>query len=78
MSLGDLTFADALESLRDALHDLEALRDDELDEPTRRLRDNTRAMLDRYDADRYDELVADTRDRDELDHGLGEVDGGGA
>jgi hypothetical protein len=52
-------FADALEGLREALAELEAVPDGELDEPTRRMRDSTRAMLDRYDADRYDELVAE-------------------
>jgi hypothetical protein len=55
--VSESTFAEALESLREALVELEALPDDELDETTRRMRDNTRAMLDRYDADRYDELV---------------------
>jgi hypothetical protein len=51
-------FTEALESLRAALVELESVPDAELDEPTRRLRDNTRAMLDRYDRDAYDELVS--------------------
>ena len=51
-------FATALEALRDALVDLEALDDAELEPTTRKLRDNTRAMLDRYDRDAYDELVS--------------------
>jgi hypothetical protein len=71
-----MTFAEALEALRAALDELETVPDAELDPPTRRMRDNTRAMLDRYDGDRYDELLVDPRDRDELDRGLGEIDGG--
>jgi len=51
-------FRDALEGLRSALAYLEAAPDGELDAATRALRDNTRAMLDRYDRDAYDELVS--------------------
>jgi len=66
-----MTFAAALESLRAALVELEARPDAELDEPTRRLRDNTRAMLDRYDRDAYDDLVAGER----LDEAIAEQHG---
>ena len=51
-------FAKSLEAMRAALAELETLDDAELDPATRKLRDNTRAMLDRYDRDAYDELVS--------------------
>lgn len=47
-------FAKSLEALRAALAKLEAIPDAELDEPTRRLRDSARTILDRYDEDRED------------------------
>lgn len=52
-------FHRALAELREGLAGLDAVPEAELDEATRRLRDNTRAMLDRYDRDRYDTLVAE-------------------
>lgn len=46
-----ITLAEALHTLREALVELEAVPDDTLDEPTRQLRDATRALLDRYDGE---------------------------
>ena len=51
-------FAEALEELRAALVEFEAIPDGELDPITRDLRDHLRASLDRYDRDAYDELVS--------------------
>jgi hypothetical protein len=42
--------ADAIKEIRQAVEELEAIRDSVLDAPTRNLRDAARVLLDRYDA----------------------------
>jgi hypothetical protein len=58
LEVRELSFDEVVDGMREPLAELEAVLD-ELEPHTRRFVEGMRAALDRYDADEYDELVAD-------------------